>query len=137
MRPQPYAFTLLLAVFSISVFGQAPVNISYEISGQLNASELSPLAFQAAPKECRVDFHYSGLSARIIMDSPDGQTTYLDRVFPLEVQAFPDSTYVYGKPGAWTVGLGYFENVSAFRVRVVNPSSQAPVPVAVAEGTYP
>ena len=120
-----------------AAWAQAPLAIHYTISGDLDPNSLSLSEQVTAPKECVVDFHYSAGSARIIMESPDGQTTYVDRVFPLEVQAFPDSTYVYGKPGAWTVGLGYFENVSAFRVRVVNPSALAPVPVAVAEGTYP
>ncbi|MCF8276163.1 MAG: hypothetical protein K9J17_05455 [Flavobacteriales bacterium] len=128
--------TLALAIISFNTNAQAPVSIDYHVAGNVDANSLSLSSLEAAPKECVIDFHFSAPSVRVIMESPDGLTNYVDRVFPLEVQAFPDSTYVYGKPGAWTIGLGQFENVSAFRVKLVNANTPLVGPT-VAQGTYP
>lgn len=119
------------------VFAQAPTEVTFRPVGNLNANELSASEYAAAPKECILDFHYSAPQARIVMESLDGSNTFFDRVFPLNVQVFPDSTYVYGKPGAWTVGLGVFEGIDEFRVRVVNANAQGPNPPTVAEAVYP
>lgn len=114
-----------------------PLAISYQLHGSIDPTGLSPTELTQLPRECVIDFHYSAPTARVVMESPDGLINYLDRIFPLQVQAFPDSTYVYGQPGSWTIGLGHFSGISAFRVRVLNANSQAPIPVAIAEGMYP
>jgi hypothetical protein len=128
-------FSLLLTIVSAS-FAQAPVSIAYNLPSNLDGNQLSPTAIVNAPKECIIDFNYAASSVRVVMESPDGLTNYVDRVFPLEVQAFPDSTYVYGQAGAWTIGLGQFENVNAFRVRLFNPAGIG-LGAALAQGTYP
>ena len=69
------------------------------------------------------------------MESPDGQINYLDKTYALNVHANPDSTWVSGKPGAWTIGLGQFENVDAFTVKVIN--AQGNGNAVVAQGSYP
>jgi len=123
--------------FSTSLsFGQAPVAISYNVVGNLNTNALTPTQVAAAPKECIIDFHFSAPSVRVVMESLDGLTNYVDRVFDLNVDANPDSTYVYGKPGAWTIGLGQFTNVNEFRVKLVNANGLGQGPT-VAQGTYP
>lgn len=116
--------------------GQTPVSISYNVEGSINTNGLNPLALAAAPKECIINFNYAAPSVRVVMESPNGQVNYLDRVFALNVHANPDSTYVYGKPGAWTIGLGQFTNVSEFRVKLLDPMAPGLV-TAVAQGSYP
>ena len=129
-------FTLLLAFGGTCLaqipVGPAPVSIAYNLPGHLDANQLSPTAIANAPKACTIDFQYAAPNVRVVMESPDGLTNYVDRVFALEAQAFPDSTYV----GAWTIGLGEFEGISAFRVRLFNPAGLG-LGVAIAQGTYP
>jgi hypothetical protein len=132
--------TMTLSFFALLVCeigaAQNPLSISYTPPSEVNTNLLSPLALAAAPKECVIDLHYSAPNVRVVMESPDGLTTYLDRVFALEVQALPDSTYVYGQPGAWTIGLGQFESINAFRVRLLNPAGIG-LGAAIAQGSYP
>ncbi len=117
---------------------QSPVTITYNVAGNLNANALSQPAINAAPKECIIDFHFSAPTVRVVMESLDGQTNYVDRVFGLNVHANPDSTYVYGKPGAWTINLGHFTNVDEFRVKLVNANAQGGGQgLTVAQGSYP
>ena len=116
-------------------FAQAPLEISYNLPGNIDANALSPIELANSPKEYVIDLHFSAPSVRMVMESLDGLTNYLDHVFPLEVQAFPDSTYVYGKPGAWTIGLGHFEGLNEFQVKVINAQGQGNA--VVAQGTYP
>lgn len=127
--------TVLLTAPSVCV-AQDVVTIAYDLPGSLNANLLSPQAISAAPRECVIDFTSNAQSIRVVMESPDGAVNYIDRVFPLQVQAFPDSTFVYGQPGAWSIGLGQFTAVSEFRVRLLNPMSPG-LGTAVAQGSYP
>jgi len=115
---------------------QSPVAITYNITGSLNANALNPQAIAAAPKECVIDFVSNAPSIRVVMESPNGAVNYVDRIFPLQVQAFADSTFVYGEPGAWSIGLGQFSNVNEFRVRLLNPLAPGLSP-AIAQGSYP
>ncbi len=132
-----FLFSFLLFLFSSTQsVAQSPVAITYTITGSLNANALSPQAIAAAPKECVIDFNSNAASIRVVMESPNGAVNYVDRVFPLQVQAFADSTFVYGQPGAWSIGLGKFANVNEFRVRLLNPLAPGQGP-AVAQGSYP
>ena len=132
-----FLFSFFLFLFSSThSVAQSPVAITYNITGSLNANALNPLAAAAAPKECVIDFTSNAQSVRVIMESPNGAVNYVDRVFPLQVQAFADSTFVYGQPGAWSIGLGKFANVNEFRVRLLNPLAPGQGG-AVAQGTYP
>jgi hypothetical protein len=131
-----FLFTFALQLVPYASRAQSPVAITYNITGSLNANALSPQAIAAAPKECVIDFNSNAASIRVVMESPNGSVNYVDRVFPLQVQAFADSTFVYGEPGAWSIGLGQFSNVNEFRVRLLNPLSPALSP-AIAQGTYP
>jgi len=135
MKTLFYFFSFLLFSTTFCV-GQNSLAISYNVSGNLNANALSPSQLVAAPKECIIDFHFSAPSVRVVMESPDGLINYVDRVFDLNVHANPDSTYVYGKPGAWTINLGQFTNVNEFRVKLVNANGLGQGPT-VAQGTYP
>lgn len=130
-----FLFSLLLLSVTLCV-AQAPIAISYQPSSNLNVNGLSPLAIAAAPKECVIDFASAASSIRVVMESPDGLTNYVDRVFPLQVQAFADSTFVYGEPGAWSIGLGQFSSVNEFRVRLLNPLIPG-LGTAMAQGSYP
>lgn len=129
-------FSLLFCLLPILSYSQSPIDISYAPSTEVDVTQLSPTALAAAPKECIIDFHYSAPSVRVVMESLDGTVNYVNRVYPLEVNAFPDSTYVYGKPGAWTIGLGRFTEVDEFRVKLLNPSAPG-LSASVAQGTYP
>lgn len=131
-----FLVSFCFSLFSTKSVAQSPVAITYNISGSLNANALSPQAIAAAPKECVIDFNSNAASIRVVMESPNGEVNYVDRVFPLQVQAFADSTFVYGQPGAWSIGLGQFSNVNEFRVRLLNPLAPALGP-AVAQGSYP
>lgn len=130
------ALSVLFFLSTMFSHAQSPVAITYNVAGNLNANALGPLALAAAPKECVIDFQYAAPTVRVVMESPNGQVNYLDRVFELNVHANPDSTYVYGMPGAWTIGLGQFVNVHEFNVKLLNPLAPGPM-TAVAQGTYP
>lgn len=128
------ANAVALAQTPIGVGSPAAVSVNYAPSAFQNVGAMSTGQLATAFRECVVDFHFSGPSARVVMESPDGLQTYFDRLVSLEVQAFEDSTWVAGQSGNWTMGLGHYQNIGEFRVRVMNPVGPQPT---VAQGTYP
>ena len=100
------SFTLIvILVLPLIGSSQTPVDMSYYLPSSVSIYGLNSRWFDNAPKECVIDFNSSVPSARVMMESRDGQSNYVDRTLLLEAQALPDKTFVHDTPVVWAIGL--------------------------------
>jgi hypothetical protein len=116
---------LFIANWSLLIAPQGTVAQGITVTVSIPA-DVSTLGLEASDlryleHEVVVDVPSTGSEVRISLGSAPGDTSFVNRVFPLVAQQWADGTWVAPTPGGgWQVGLGRYMGMDSFAVGVRN-----------------